>query len=350
MSAEAGVRRGASRARRAHSVGAPRVQVSEMQRARLLSAAVVTIDELGYARASIAHISRRARVSRKTFYDLFASREDCLLAILQDAVDRVGAELESFDPGVLSWRERVGTGLWSILSFLDREPAIARVCVVQSARGSQRVLESREEILAGLARIIDDGRHDSPRAAKIPPLTAEGVVGAVLGILYKRLLQGHVEPLTGLLGELMSMIVLPYLGPAIARKELARPTPTAPAASVRPGVSASGVGEDPLKDLPMRLTYRTARVLQAAAQHPGASNRLIGEQADTFDQGQISKLLGRLQRVGLLENTGAGQAQGEPNAWSLTPLGVKVAQQLHLDNDSEPSCGARRDNRKERAS
>ncbi len=58
----------------------------------------------------------------------------------------------------------------------------------------------------------------------------------------------------------------------------------------------------------MRLTYSTARVLEATAQHPGASNRLIGDTADIPDQGQISKLLARLQSLGLLTNTAGRDA------------------------------------------
>ncbi len=85
----------------------------------------------------------------------------------------------------------------------------------------------------------------------------------------------------------------------------------------------------------MRLTYRTARVLKAAAENPGANNRVIGEQADTHDQGQISKLLGRLERIGLLANTGEGHAKGEPNAWHLTSLGERVTQQLSLKPDPQ---------------
>jgi AcrR family transcriptional regulator len=310
-----------------------------MQRARLLSAAVVSIDEVGYAGATVAQIAARARVSRKTFYDLFAGREDCLLAVLQDTVERIGVEVSGVDLEGLSWRERVGAGLWSVLAFLDREPVLAGVCVVQSARGSQRILEYREELFARLASVIDGGRREGTRAARIPPLTAEGLVGAVTAIVYKRLLKGtgRDEPLTGLLGELMSMIVLPYLGPAAARRERDRPMPSfALWGSTAPvGTSAGAMAGDPLKDVPMRITYRTARVLQAAATYPGASNRLIGEHADTYDQGQISKLLGRLQRLGLLQNAGGGQAKGEPNAWSLTALGERVTQQLALGTDPQ---------------
>ena len=209
-----------------------------MQRARLLNAAVVSIDELGYTGATVAHIAARARVSRKTFYDLFAGREDCLLAILQDTADRIAADLASSDSGGLPWRERVRAGLWEILSVFDREPAIARVCVVQSARGSQRVLEYREEILARLASVIDEGRHESARAVRTPAVDSGGSCRGGRGDRLQAPAQRRERSsrLTDLLGELMSMIVLPYLGPAMARKERDRPSPTvlrAPRRAVR---------------------------------------------------------------------------------------------------------------------
>ena len=85
---------------------------------------------------------------------------------------------------------------------------------------------------------------------------------------------------------------------------------------------------DLLRDIPMRLTYRTARVLDGVAANPGASNRLVADHAGITDQGQISKLLSRLERLGLIANTGQGQAKGEPNAWALTPLGSRVASSI----------------------
>ncbi|HEY2140592.1 MAG TPA: hypothetical protein VGG98_00865, partial [Solirubrobacteraceae bacterium] len=80
--------------------------------------------------------------------------------------------------------------------------------------------------------------------------------------------------------------------------------------------------------LPMRLTYRTARVLEVLEECPGASNRTVAEQAEVSDQGQISKLLARLERIGLLSNTGQGHTKGEPNAWHLTPSGKEVTRAI----------------------
>jgi AcrR family transcriptional regulator len=320
------------------AAGDGRVRVADMQRSRLLGGAVAAVEELGWSRVTTASIVSRARVSRRTFYDLFSDREDCLLEVLQHTTGRIAGELEAAIPDGLSWRERVRTGLWVVLSFFDREPELARLCVVQSARGGRRVLEWREEVLARLTVIVDEGRRvEGERAARVPSLTAEGLVGAVLVILSRRLSISEGESLCDLLGDLMGMIVLPYLGVAVARSERTRPAPTPPAATATSRGSsqtrAYRAGEDPLRDVPMRLTYRTALVLEGVAQNPGASNRIIGERAEVYDQGQISKLLGRLKRLGLLANTGEGHSKGEPNAWRLTELGERVTQHLALRSD-----------------
>jgi AcrR family transcriptional regulator/DNA-binding MarR family transcriptional regulator len=303
--------------------------VSEMQHARLIGGAVPVVDEVGWSGATVAQIAARARVSRRTFYDLFADRDDCLLAMLEDTVARIEDELGPVSLEV-SWRARVRGGLWRILSFLDREPVLARVCVVEALRGGPWVLERREEIFARLAAILEEGRGESPRE-ETSRLTAEGLVGAAFTIVQARLSRDEHEPLTGLTGELMGMIVLPYLGPAAARREQHRTDLTPDSVLASRALHSQQHDRDPLRDVPMRLTYRTARVLQAAVEHPGASNRQIGEHADLYDQGQISKLLARLQRLGLLENSGEGQARGESNAWRLTPLGERVTEQLSLN-------------------
>jgi len=169
-------------------------------------------------------------------------------------------------------------------------------------------------------------------------LTAEGVVGAAFAIVYARLLRGERKPLVGLLGELMGIVVLPYLGAAAARRELARSAPRGSRrASADPGVLGGAVG-DPLQGVSMRLTYRTARVLEGVAELPGASNREVAERSGIHDPGQVSKLLRRLESLGLLVNTGEGHAKGEPNAWSLTPRGERVAQSVRLHVSGERSA------------
>ena len=317
--------------------GLPREQVLEIQRSRLLMGALAAVREQGYAAVMVGNITRQAKVSRRTFYELFENREACLAALVKDILAAIEAELAQANLEGLAWREQVRGGLWVVLSFFEREPALARMLVVESSRGGAQVQELREQVLARLARILDGGRRMGSRSADCGPLTAEGLVGAAFGILYTRLARAGQEKMTGLLGELMGMIVLPYQGPAAARAERIRNLPRALASERPTASSALALAErDPLRALPMRVTYRTAKVLECIQGQPGASNRDIADEAGVKDPGQISKLLARLERLGLLENTGEGaHTKGEANAWRLTPLGQQVAQRLRISRDFE---------------
>jgi AcrR family transcriptional regulator len=308
-------------------------RVHEFQRARLLAAAVRAIDELGYANTTVTDVTARARVSRRTFYELFVDRDECLGAAIGEVVERLAGELASLDTAGLAWRERVRAGLWAILSFFDREPLLARVCVVQAASGGPEVSKRRARAMVELADAIDEGRREAARGCDCSRVTAEGLVGAALAIVYARVARRERKPLVSLTGELMALIVLPYLGSAAARRERARSGAprdrTARGRSPRGGRAAATLaGGDPLEGVTMRLTYRTARVLTSVAGCPGASNRVVAQQAGIADAGQVSKLLARLERLGLLANASGGHTRGEPNAWSLTPKGERVAQRV----------------------
>jgi AcrR family transcriptional regulator len=309
------------------------VAVSKVQRSRMLSSAAVVISEHGYGQMSVARVTAGARVSRRTFYDVFADREDCFLALFEDAIARVTERVVAAYESERVWREQVRAGLGALLVFLDEQPQLGSLLVVDALGAGPRVLARRAEILAGLGAVLDRDGSRSKHGRGLAEITGEGVVGAVFTVIHTRLLVKRPGALVELLNPLASMIVLPYLGSAAAQKELERPVPKL---AHRSGGSRNGVGVspsaspavDPLAGLPMRLTYRTLRVLGAIGDTPGASNRGVAEEAGVTDQGQMSKLLARLVRLGLIHNAaGHGhQPSGEPNAWRLTELGEEVRQ------------------------
>lgn len=300
--------------------GIPRGQVTEIQRGRMLAAAVETVEEVGYARMTVAQVIARARVSRKTFYDVFSDREDCFLAAFEQALEQVRARARESFEGESSWRSGMRAALARLLSLMDREPGLTKLCVVEALAAGDKVLERRARIFEELAKVIDLGRT-APHALDPPDVTAEGVVGAIFAVVHTRVLEGGQQPLLDLLNPLMSMIVLPYLGTKAATKELNKSLPKLPESGLpRPRRRNA----DPLEGLNMRLTYRTVRVLTVIAERSGASNREIAEDSGIADQGQISKLLGRLARLELVENRGEGQERGAANAWHLTARGAAV--------------------------
>jgi AcrR family transcriptional regulator len=300
-------------------VGHARIQ--ELQRSRLISATVDVVEREGYANLTVARVIARARISRKTFYQVFSDREDCFLAAFEATIAdarRLAAEAYAAEA---SWPAKVRSALDALLAAIDERPGLARVCVVESLAAGDSVLAARTRMLERFARALDQGgRTVAKLAHEPPPQTADALVGGLTGLLFARLREGGPEPLTALSSEMMSMIVLPFLGAAAARRELAQPCPTP-----SPRRDAAVWRErEPTAGLKMRLTYRTIRVLMAAAAHPGASNLHLAALGGVKDAGQISKLMGRLEGHGLLENRGLGQRYGAENAWFLTPLGARL--------------------------
>lgn len=283
--------------------------------------------ERGAANVTVAHVVARSGVSRRTFYEIFEDREDCFLAAFNDTVDRVATRVLPAYESCGPWRERMRAALAALLGFLDEDPSAGRVCVVEALAAGPRALERRVQVLEALKRAVDDGRAEAKDGAGLPSLTAEGATGAVLSVIHARLSERDSGSFAELLNQLMGMLVLPYLGQAAATKELRRPAPTP---TTRVGRSA----RDPLRDLDMRLTYRTVRVLIAIAQTPDASNRALADASGVQDQGQISKLLSRLQALGLIQNTGVGPVRGEPNAWRLTPKGHEIEEAIRSQTSS----------------
>jgi AcrR family transcriptional regulator len=341
--------------------GLAREHVSDIQRARILGAVVEVVAEHGAANVTVAHIVACSGVSRRTFYELFADREDCFLAAFDETIGCIAAVVVPAYGQPSRWLEKIRSGLTALLGFLEDEPAAGRLVIVDALGAGANALERRRRVLARVIAAIDEGREETKSSDSPPPMAAEGVIGGVLAVLHSRLLacqppdMGGPPPATmrggagigaplsqpspegdsllELTGPLMSMIVLPYLGATVARKELARPVPA------RPAKPRNG-SADPLRDLNMRLTYRTIRVLMAIAELGGRgsypSNREVGTIAGMQDQGQISKLLSRLHRLGLIENTGVGPSKGAPNAWKLTTKGANIERTLAHQNTTQP--------------
>jgi AcrR family transcriptional regulator len=286
---------------------------------RILSAMVTAASMRGAESVRISDIIGVAGVSRKTFYALFADREDCLRATIEEAVALAAARTSAVDDPRARWVDRLRAGLHSSLQLLEEEPDLARLCVAQALvrRAAHPCLD---QALEQLARFLDKGRT-APGSRTPPPLAAQGVLGGALGLIHARLIATDDQSLLELSNPVMSMIVLPYLGQAAARREQSRPEP-APAPAPRRRQRKRS--PNPPQGLNFHPTYRTMTVLAVIGARSELSNSEIAERAGISDQGQISKLLARLHQRGLIENTGEGQARGAANAWRLTREGKEL--------------------------
>jgi AcrR family transcriptional regulator len=276
----------------------------------------------GGATVTVADVIARSGVSSGVFHEAFADRDACLLAAFDLGVRRARKRMVSAYALERRWLDAIKAALVAFLVFVEDEPALGRLLVVYSMSGGGRVLRRRGQVLRALAAVVDRGRLEGPAGRQQPPaVIAEGVVGAVLAVLQNRLLAEEPGAVTELFGSLVSIIVLPYLGAGVARRELMRPLPRL---RTRARTAPKGAGRSVEHDGGVRLTYRTARVLGAIADYPGSSNREVADRAGILDQGQVSKLLVRLQARELIAKIGGERVRGAPNSWRLTEQGELV--------------------------
>ncbi|HVV89690.1 MAG TPA: TetR/AcrR family transcriptional regulator [Solirubrobacterales bacterium] len=198
--------------------------VRAVQRERLLVGMLRAVSALGYRSTNVQDVIERSGVSRPTFYEYFANKDDCFLAAfdtcatrLRDRVARAAAEAGDV------WRDRIRNGLAALLDFAVTEPEAARVVIVEARAATPDAALRRIALLDHFATCIDAGFGETSPAGTTPTaVTASGVVGGVESLLYARLNKNRTEDLPALLPSLMYFAVLPYEGQGAATEELAR--------------------------------------------------------------------------------------------------------------------------------
>jgi AcrR family transcriptional regulator len=168
---------------------APPLEVRlEVQKHRLFDAAAIVFSKVGYAEASAEAISRQAGMSKATFYEHFANKEECLVALFEYATAALLEELVAASRGAeRNYEERHSAGLHAILEAFQDNPAMAQAILVETVGAGPRLAELRIAALSGFAQVMYD---QTVRAAELTggpafasPDDAFAIVGAALELV-----------------------------------------------------------------------------------------------------------------------------------------------------------------------
>jgi AcrR family transcriptional regulator len=200
--------------------GLPREFVVHNQRERLIAGLAEAIAENGYSGTTIAHITRHAAVSRRTFYEHFSSKDECFVAayatVMEQLQERVSAGFESSE----DWPHAVRAGIAAMLEFLAAEPHLARLCMVEALVAGPVVVERYDAAIQSFVPYFQTGREGRPPEvlARLSPTTEEALVGGMVSLISRRIIAGKAEQLEELLPDLVEFTLTPYLGSAEAAK------------------------------------------------------------------------------------------------------------------------------------
>ena len=203
--------------------GLPREVVVRSQRERLLEAMVRVAADKRYEATTVADIIAAAGVSRTTFYELFADKEDCFLAAYDAVVDvLVHAVASAYGSHDGDWPGRVHAGIAALADVLAEESAIARLAMVEVTTAGPAARQRYREALARFTPFLDEGRGHSEASRQVPATTSLLAIGGVAALIFDEIRAGRGAELRRLTPELAFAVLMPFIGPAPAAREMRR--------------------------------------------------------------------------------------------------------------------------------
>jgi AcrR family transcriptional regulator len=175
----------------------PGLNATAVPRARLLAAMSRVSADRGYANATVADVVRAAGVSRSTFYEEFASKEELFVEAVRHGLEVLDARVAAAVRGADDWRAQLRAGIRAYLEALQEDRAFARACLVEIHAAGPAAAAVHAEAVRGFAdRYARSGRaaRRAGGARRTPPAEALLVLCAGTEQLLVERLRAQADP------------------------------------------------------------------------------------------------------------------------------------------------------------
>ena len=197
-----------------------RATPAALVRARMFDAITRAVAAKGYAATTVAEITARSRVSRRTFYEHFSDKEDCFLGAYLSASEATLSAVAAATGRhpAEDWRGRLTIALETYVGILAEDPELAQVTLIDILGAGPRALALREQILE---QYTDFYRRLAVRASRagslapVPDVFLRGIVGAIAEIVQHELLADRVHGLPDLVPTLVALTLTVLGDPSI---------------------------------------------------------------------------------------------------------------------------------------
>ena len=175
--------------------------VQRDQRERLQTAMVELIARRGYRAVRVLDITKLAKVSRPTFYGLYADKEALFIGVYDEIAGRAAnAVLEVYEADVAP-EEREQVGIRAFCALAAADPEAMSLFVLGAFGAGAKALERRKQTLEALERVIRSSR-DPISAEESTDLTVKTLLGGVREVTAARLRAGRSGELPDVADEL----------------------------------------------------------------------------------------------------------------------------------------------------
>jgi AcrR family transcriptional regulator len=286
------------------------------QRDRLVATMGELTAELGLAAVGVHHVCQRAGVSRRTYYEIYADRDACVVDMHEEAFGRLMSHLAEAvaDAGAV-WEDRAVAMTQALLGAWDADRVLAQLCLVSSVSGNPEALELRRLAMQQIAGLL----AGPPRQPMVEATVLACAISGVWGLAFAQLTEKPNASISDLAGVAIFLLLAPFAGRRHAAARAAGRGGTA--AYVTRWTPTVVGGDDDRGLLVTELTSQTLRYLNG---HPGAANIDIARAVDVRHESQMSRHLARLEKAGMVTR----RKEGRTNAWVLTARGEEAARTL----------------------
>lgn len=176
---------------------------------RIIRAFAAAVAEKGYPATTIADVCATAGISQTTFYLHFADKRDLIAATLDSGRAQMLAVAMPAARRAPDWRQAVRAAAQAICAFFASEPAFARVGMVDLYSAGSELVASRDQAGIDLLRVLLAPAFDG---GEVPDLFAEATVGAIIGVLYDRVLRGGPAGVLDAAPLITYLVLSPLIG------------------------------------------------------------------------------------------------------------------------------------------
>jgi AcrR family transcriptional regulator len=191
---------------------------ARVARERFAGAIADALTDKPYDELTVADVCAQVGASRRTFYQHFDDKLDCLLGAYDAAVAEAMGQARAACDAAGDWAAGIRAGLQALLDAMAAHPGQARLCVMEILAAGHPGRARHSATMDALAAVIDAGAAEAPDDLDLPPLLGRAAAGACFSLIYEWVGNDRTAELPELAPQLVSIVLVPYVG----RTEAAR--------------------------------------------------------------------------------------------------------------------------------
>lgn len=188
-------------------------------RTRILAGAVTAFSEQGFASCPVQNILKAAGVSRRTFYQLFANKEEVLDALFELATSWLIDQIRSAVETEADLTTKLARGIDAFLALQEQAGPLLPELLAEAQRPDSRLSDRHERTLDEITSLFAESVN-ARLGYDVDPLVFRGLLLTLEGVLLHL---GHKRRFSREDAQRVRRVILPVMARVVAEPGIEPP-------------------------------------------------------------------------------------------------------------------------------